>query len=1498
MPDQSTGPSSRQSADPSASSSPAADGKQRPRRRWGRIIGIGAAVGLVLLGLLVALLPALLSTGIGRGIAVSQINGMLNGRVEIQAWSLAWGGPIRVQGVRVFDDQKVLIFSANEIKTDLGVWDAITGNYDLGETLIDRPDLHRLVIAADGSTNLEDLVKPSAEPSAPDEAGPTDLSAFSSLRGNIRINAPMATVSVAGVPEVIKLLDASAVTIAIPQLNQPITNDISLVLTVNDEPPGTISLAGVIDAIRNNQLDTTAIAAQQTLSIEQLRLVTLAPILRMAGVDLTATGIANGQLAIDGAAAGTGSIKGELVVTDPVVTGAALNGDTLALTRLTIPVDISLTGAGDAQQLAVNTLRLDSPLATVSVSGSAPLTALLNASALTAPGGNGSVGVAISVPDAGALTNQLKNTIPQDPSLQITSGQLDATTTVTLDPQTVVVEGGLALRGLAGTSNGRPVALQPITLDYDVTPVFAGGEIADLRDVYVNLVSSFARIEGGGANLAALQFSGNADLDRATAQLAPLGVLPEGQQYGGVTRFTVSTSGDPRQGDIAVALEALAENLRLVGVVDGAPIEEPRARLDARATLARSEQGVLTRADVSSLVLATGPENQPLIDLAASASYDLAAGQLTTADVSRLAVASLPAAIERYRPVLGGALDSLRITTGSLQASLALSQTGDTYALTRPVEARIGNLTAAAQTADGRFVEIARGEDVVVSADAVMSPAAITVKSARLDSPIVSARVDDALLQLGGSSAEAPVSPLQMLQRGTVTVAAPQLGKLQALADAFATPSDASGGAASASADTPPLKVEQGALRATIAVTATPSGPSFRLSDTTVENLALAQGDQRYAFDRPITLAAAGALAAAPGDAATIDRLSLDELSGNLGGLGELSLPQPLVIANLGSTPTAAGQVRVSGPLPAVLELAEFLSGPAEIDPSAAPPAPLAYAGEYALTQALSTQAAGDSSTITLAGDLALTNLRITQGGQPLVAEDRLAVTNNLAVTTRPDATVDVAINALAVNTASSGAVNLTATGVIRDATGQRVMPAESPLVIKVAYDAPKLIALLRPFAAEALADIDNVSGQHEETYTIIGAYPADLPFNQAIRQLTVTGGLQLAGLRYRPYDISITRVSKPFRLEQGVLSFVGDGALAQINDGQLFAPGRIDLTTETPTFTSGPSPLVQNLTVTPAMIAGGPGQYIPLMGPGAKAGKVSVSLVSADRLPLDFSNSGRAEALVSITDVQPGGQIINQLTQSFGNVQNSLGVVSALVKDFDLGGLTNPAFFTQLQGEIRDARFVLENGVLTQDTTIAVGDKLTPAFTMRGGINLQSLSYRDFNLVLREHIIGLLPGNVKNALGQSFAIPLSGSVTQPKLNLDARSLVASLTRSAVPGGAPGGGGGSDTERILGTVGEILGGNRNQPGNNPPRGDQPIGQPAGDRPADQSGNQSGSGSGGDRSGNNPAPADNTQPRRPSGGLGGLLDIVGQEVDRQREEDRKREEERRREDRKR
>src|SRR5262245_15930829 len=123
--------------DPASSPTPELSVPRRSgRRRWAIVLGAIVVILLVLL----LLAPGIASSSWVRSIVVGKINQSINGRVQIDDWSLSWRGGTQVSGVRLFQNE-AQILEMKKLSTDLGVWGVLFGKgYALGKTRVEGLD--------------------------------------------------------------------------------------------------------------------------------------------------------------------------------------------------------------------------------------------------------------------------------------------------------------------------------------------------------------------------------------------------------------------------------------------------------------------------------------------------------------------------------------------------------------------------------------------------------------------------------------------------------------------------------------------------------------------------------------------------------------------------------------------------------------------------------------------------------------------------------------------------------------------------------------------------------------------------------------------------------------------------------------------------------------------------------------------------------------------------------------------------------------------------------------------------------------------------------------------------------------------------------------------------------------------------------------------------------------------------------------------------------------
>jgi hypothetical protein len=137
-------------------------GAQPPRKRSKvKVLLFVAGTLLVVAGVGLALAPTIVSS-LAPGLIASRSPQYLNGQANVTKTSFSWGGPQRIEGLKVTDAGNKVVATVQTIELSAGLMSLITGNLDLGTANISgvRADI---VKRADGSTNLSSLPKPDAK---------------------------------------------------------------------------------------------------------------------------------------------------------------------------------------------------------------------------------------------------------------------------------------------------------------------------------------------------------------------------------------------------------------------------------------------------------------------------------------------------------------------------------------------------------------------------------------------------------------------------------------------------------------------------------------------------------------------------------------------------------------------------------------------------------------------------------------------------------------------------------------------------------------------------------------------------------------------------------------------------------------------------------------------------------------------------------------------------------------------------------------------------------------------------------------------------------------------------------------------------------------------------------------------------------------------------------------------------------------------------------------
>lgn len=689
--------------------SPAEPNESSPKqkRRWLRRVVIALLLIVIVVFGLIATAPMIASTGPVRAFIVGKVNQQLNGSVKIDDTSFGWFSGQRVGGIKIFDEKQSLIAEIDRFETGLTIAGAARGNYDIGQTFIDI-NLTRLQVDRDGNTNLANIVKEQATAGdvAEDDSTKSKSSADTPLP-NVRGKL---TLKYRGTIEYVDRLGGNLLSpplhiepgeavIDVKDINEAIENSIKLALRLGNTPAGSVEISGKVDAIDGGKLNLQKLVADQSVKMAGIDFAALTPLLRIARVDGEYTGIMNGQLALKADGASAASADGQITIDDTSITALPeLQGDTLKLGKLEVPIKVSRTVGGDGVALIkITSLRINAPQFLVVLAGELNEQSLQNVADGKQPGADGWLSATVSLDKAAEILNQLPNAARLLPDVKITDGRFIQKADLTFRKDKIFAKSRLDIDA-KGTREGKAIAIAPVGVSFDATYTPNVNPLRGVADLALVLTSDFAKATGGGATLDKLDFNGDGDLGKLRAQVAQFVDLGE-IDLAGKFNFALGSKGDLQTPNSIIATNARVQleglNVRLP---EQPPLKIGRLDVNTVANLGTDSNGGIARiADAKVTAVSSEQGQDKVLELAATANnVDLSTTSVESFELTNLSIASLPQLVNQFGAFVPALKENqILIVDGQVYASAAGAYDGktQTLTLTKPASLSTPNLT-------------------------------------------------------------------------------------------------------------------------------------------------------------------------------------------------------------------------------------------------------------------------------------------------------------------------------------------------------------------------------------------------------------------------------------------------------------------------------------------------------------------------------------------------------------------------------------------------------------------------------------------------------------------------------------------------------------------------------------------------------------------------------------------------------------------------------------
>lgn len=220
------------------------------KKKWLVLLPVGLAAVLMLL---LAMLPALAASAPARKIILSYANEAIPGSIAVESLSLSWFGSEKISGLKLMDPQGLTVLSVREASTELSIWDALRGHFDLGQVRITGVE-GNIVADENGSNLMRALVDPDKEKTPSTE--PTRLP--QSLKANLTLEDVKVTISGPAVNAPVTISDVKS-QVVLGGAGQPVTLQLSARSTQGNLS-GELQAQGKIENL---------IAADGTLDLEK-----------------------------------------------------------------------------------------------------------------------------------------------------------------------------------------------------------------------------------------------------------------------------------------------------------------------------------------------------------------------------------------------------------------------------------------------------------------------------------------------------------------------------------------------------------------------------------------------------------------------------------------------------------------------------------------------------------------------------------------------------------------------------------------------------------------------------------------------------------------------------------------------------------------------------------------------------------------------------------------------------------------------------------------------------------------------------------------------------------------------------------------------------------------------------------------------------------------------------------------------------------------------------
>jgi hypothetical protein len=526
-----------------------------PRKKTGkRVLKLVLAIIGILIVSVLLLVPAIVSSAKARQIILARINSSIAGKTNFVDLSMGWLKGIKVSDFSFNDNAGQVSVQVKEIATKPHYGSILTGNLSFGQTLIDKPNVE---------INLKDLHEQKTKSPAPKRpAG----------KGMQPIVLPVKRMDLVLNDGNVKVTDPKSGTVELSRINSKLNlqppgqqTDFDLTMAVAQAGKDSeIRVASSITPKKQTGWSLKGTSGVLTVDVNDLDLESLGPIFALAGVDVEAKGILEGQIKSQIKDGKFENMTADLKGSNLDITAEQLKGDRLRTATLEAGVKLNQ----GAETINIDNLQLKSDWASVTAGGAVPTTFKSLADFL-APGSNYSLKGTFNC-NVAALSSQIPKTLGVKEGMKITSGQLNGSIETSTQSGRKQLLANATLAGLEGEVEGKKTALSgPIRADAQISPDKTGVSFDKL-----DVSAPFAKINCAGTS-ESIKYSAEANLAKLQSELGQFINIGQYKMSGELaSKGQVSIT----EQKIATSASSTIKNL-VLNSADGKSISEPMAEI-------------------------------------------------------------------------------------------------------------------------------------------------------------------------------------------------------------------------------------------------------------------------------------------------------------------------------------------------------------------------------------------------------------------------------------------------------------------------------------------------------------------------------------------------------------------------------------------------------------------------------------------------------------------------------------------------------------------------------------------------------------------------------------------------------------------------------------------------------------------------------------------------------------------------------------------------------